>query len=96
MEIKDGMSRNYNFREKVKKKEQNKMALSCEVMGCQPSVPRMRKNKKGQTYYVQGNTGTYKRFLKKQATKKSRKIDLEEIKSGSHYKKIFDLMWEWY
>ena len=46
VEIKDGMSRNYKFREKVKKKEQNKMALSCEVMGCQPSVPRMRKNKK--------------------------------------------------
>lgn len=45
------------------------------------------KNKKGQTYYVQGNTGTYKRFLKKQAAKKYRKIDLEEIKSGSHYKK---------
>ena len=90
------MSRNYNFREKAKQKEQNKMALSYEIMGCQPSVPRMRENKKGQTYYVQGNTGTYKRFLKKQAAKKSRKIDLEELKSGSHYKKLFGLMWEWY
>ena len=90
------MSRNYNFREKAKKKEQDKMTLSYKIMGCQPSVPRMRENKKGQTYYVQGNTGTYKRFLKKQAAKKSRKIDLEELKSGSHYKKLFGLMWEWY
>lgn len=90
------MSRNYNFRKKAKQKEQNKMALSCEIMRCQPSTPRMRETKNGQTYYVQGNTGTYKKFLKKQAAKKSRKIDLEEIKSGSHYKKLFALMWEWY
>ena len=90
------MSRSYKFREKSKQKKQDKMALSYGVMAYEPSRPRRRKNEKGQTYYVQRRTGSYKRFLKKQAAKKYRKIDLEELKSGSQYKRLFDLTWDWY
>ena len=47
-------------------------------------------------YYIEGETGSYKRFLKRRSSKIIRKLELEKIGDGNNYRKVFPLWWEWF
>ncbi|NLZ53692.1 MAG: hypothetical protein GX892_11195 [Thermoanaerobacteraceae bacterium] len=86
--------RDYNFRKKAKRKEQQKREFLWHS-GYWPSVPRRQIGKNNTHYYLEGFTGTYKPFLKKKANARVRQTK-GRISNGSEYKKLYDLVLKWY
>jgi len=86
--------RNYNFRKKAKRKEQQRREFLCNI-GYWPSMPRRQIGKNNTQYYLEGFTGTYKPFLKKEANARVRRIK-GQISNGAEYKKLYDLVYKWY
>lgn len=88
--------RDYNFRRKVKIKEQRKREFLWNT-GYWPTMPNQGVDMSGNKYYIEGDKDVYKQHLKRQANKAVRKAKLESISSSrSNYKRVFDLPWEWY
>lgn len=85
----------YNFRKQAKLKEQNRRKELWNT-GYWPSMPNQGVGENGEKYYLEGRTGTYKRFLKRQANKAVRRAELGTVGSGKNYRKVFDLEWEWF
>lgn len=88
--------RGYNFRRKAKIKEQKRRKTIYNDRGYWPAMPSKGIGEYGEEYYTEGFTGIYKGYLKRRASKAVRSADLDSLSSGAHYKRAFDLMWEWY
>lgn len=86
--------RDYNYRMNVKEKEKKAHMFHYNKYVCRPRSPRIQTDPKGSKYIVEGNPDQRKRFLKKQASKKARRN--KNLSSGSCYKKIYALIYEWY
>lgn len=87
--------RDYNFRRSNKRKEQERRKLIYNT-GYFPTMPKESEGDNGEIYYVEGSKSNRKQFLKKVANKKVRKSNLNDVKNGGHYRRIFDLPWNWY
>jgi hypothetical protein len=88
--------RDYNYRKRMKDKEMRKRKELYYNRGYWPTMPERRVNEKGQEYYIQGYQCNRKKYLKKYANKSVRRSELDSISNGSNYKKVYDLVWEWY
>lgn len=86
--------RDYNFREKAKRKEQQKRNFLWNT-GYWPSMPRRQIGKDNTQYYLEGSTGAYKPFLKKKANARVRQIK-GQISNGAEYKRLYNLVCKWY
>lgn len=87
--------RDYNFRTSNRRKEQEKRRLIYKT-GYFPTMPKESEGDNGELYYVEGSKSNRKQYLKKISSKKVRQSKLNDVKSGGHYKRIFDLPWNWY
>ena len=87
--------RDYNFRKVEKSKEQERRKLIYKT-GYFPTMPIECEGDNGKLYYKEGCKSNHKQSLKKVASKKVRQSKLEEVRDGGHYKRIFDLPWNWY
>lgn len=86
--------RNYNFRKKAKRKEQQRRDFLWNT-GYWPSMPRRQIGKDNTQYYLEGFTGAYKPFLKKKASARVRQVE-GQISNGAEYKRFYNLVCEWY
>ena len=86
--------RDYNFRKEAKRKEQQRRDFLWNT-GYWPSVPRRQIGKNNTQYYLEGVTGTYKPFLKKRANARVRQFK-GQIGNGAEYKRLYNLVCEWY
>ena len=84
--------RDYNFRRKAKIKEHNKRKILWYDRGYWPSMPHKGVDEYGEEYFTEGRTGTYKKFLKRQANKAVRKSELDNVGSGCNYKRAYNLV----
>lgn len=87
--------RSYNFK-KNKKEKETKKRKDLYGRGYWPTMPNLQTKENGDEYYVQGKPDNTKKFVKKQAVKAIRNNKCDTIKSGSSYKKNYDLWWEWF
>jgi len=87
--------RDYNFRKKAVIKEQKKRKWLWNEF-CWPSMPNKKTDENGKQYFIEGKTGAYKKFLKKQANKAVRQSKLDIVGSGANYKRVYDLTYKWY
>lgn len=88
--------RNYNYRINAKHKEQSKRKELYSNRGYWPSMPHKGIDENGKEYYTEGFAGRYKKFLKVQANKAVRRAELNSVNSGCHYKKMYELLCQWY
>lgn len=88
--------RDYNYRKRTKVKEQVNRKTLYNDRGYWPSMPSKGIGENSKEYYVEGHTGTYKKFLKRQASKAVRKARIDSVNSGCHYRKMYELLWQWY
>lgn len=87
--------RNYNFRRQAAMKKQARRRNLWNT-GYWPSMPNKGVGENGEEYFIEGTTGNYKKYLKRQAAKAVRRAELETIGSGNNYKKVYELTWKWY
>lgn len=87
--------RDYNFRKSSKKKEQARRKLIYKAKYF-PTMPIECEGDDGALYYKEGCKSNHKQSLKKVSSKKVRQTEFGEVKDGGHYKRIFDLPWNWY
>ena len=88
--------RDYNYRKRMKDKELHRRKELYHNRGYWPTMPGRKINEKDQEYYVQGQGCNRKKYLKRNASKSVRRAELDSISNGSNYKKVYDLLWEWY
>lgn len=88
--------RDYNYRKNVRQKEKRRLKELYNNRGYRPAMPNKKIDKDGQVYYVEGYQCHRKKYIKKAANKAVRKSKISNINKGSHYKKIYELLWEWY
>ncbi len=88
--------RDYNFRRNAKLKEQKRRKELWDGPWYWPAMPYRKQDEDGNKYYIEGKTGSYKRFLKRRSNKIIRKLELEKIGDGNNYRKVFPLWWEWF
>lgn len=88
--------RDYNFRVKCKKKEQENRKEIYNNRGYFPTIPNRGIGENGEEYYMEGLQSKRKKSLKRTSNKKVRNYKLDGISNGRNYKKVFDLQWNWY
>lgn len=88
--------RDYNYRFNAKRKEQLRRKTLYYNRGYWPAMPHKGVDEYGEEYFTEGRTGTYKRFLKKQANKAVRNTMFDNINSGCNYKRVYSLTYMWY
>ncbi len=87
--------RDYNFRKNNKVKEHSRRKFIYNTCYF-PTMPKRSLGINDEEYYIEGSKDSYKQYLKKIANKKIRRSNLDDVKNGGHYKRIFDLQWNWY
>lgn len=88
--------RDYNYRKRAKEKELKNYKKACDLFKYNPRMPKKQQDFKGNIYYVEGRADGRKRFFKKQASKAVRKKKKGKIPKGSSYKKMYELVYQWY
>lgn len=90
------MERNYNYRKRMKEKEQKRRKFLYSNVGYFPTMPNQKTDMNSNEYYTEGDLDLRKGYLKRESNKKVRRHRLSHGDSGSNYKKVFNLMYEWY
>lgn len=88
--------RDYNYRRHAKEKELKNYKRACECFKYKPRKPKKQQDFKGNFYYVEGSADGRKKFLKRQASKAVRKNRKMKVPKGSSYKKMYELIYQWY
>ena len=87
--------RNYNARKEHKRKVHQKRK-KIFASNYWPTMPLRKGDNDGLEYYTEGSRSPVKQKLKRQSNKKIRSSKLDKVTSPSHYKKVYDLWWNWF
>ena len=88
------MSRDYNFKKRLKKREQSRRRQIVNSTGYWPTQPKESVNHENHEYYIEGRRSVTKKNLKKLSNRTIRQTQIDKVGNNSNYKKKFDLWWE--
>lgn len=86
--------RNYNFRKQAKIKEQEKRKFIYNL-GYFPTMPSKNHGINGEEYFIEGKEDIFKQYIKRQASKSTRRYK-KGLSNGGSYKKVYNFPYEWY